>query len=98
MSVLVIVAAAFTVNMRLELMTAENALRSTKTIYLAEAGFNKAIKDITEDAKSEFTDDLNDSWSNIPPDNTLLTNRGTYQVQVFDCQRMVNINNANINL
>jgi hypothetical protein len=69
-----------------------------KALQLADAGIQRAIGEIEKDAKSEFIDDLGDSWTAGYTDNTLLGGLGEYDVTIVDCQRQVNINNASANL
>lgn len=104
LAILTIMAVAFAVSIRFELLFAKSSINSLKAKYLTEAGINKAIIEVINDSESEFIDELSDNWCSVDSsnikfsDNTLLNNTGKYDVYVFDCQRMVNINSANSNL
>jgi hypothetical protein len=97
-AVLVIIAIGIIVALKHESISVMSSSDLQKATKLADAGIQRAIGEIEKDAKSEFIDDLGDSWTAGYTDNTLLGGLGEYDVTIVDCQRQVNINNASANL
>lgn len=97
-AVILIMVVMVLVSIRFESQTSSTSKDSAKALYLAEAGIQDAMARIIQDARSEFIDDLNDSWAQAYSDNSLLDGLGKFEVEAKDAQRLININTAGLNL
>ncbi len=95
LALLAMIATSFAINMQLEYKAATNQLNYTKAAALAEAGIEKAIAELIQDAKTNFTYNADSVNSGTYSDITLNYGLGSYEVKIEDEQRKVNINYAN---
>ena len=94
LAVLVLIGICLAVSMRLEENTAASYSNDIKARYLAEAGINRAIAELKDNARNNFI--YSYSGSALYTDNTLYSNCGSYSVDVYDEQRKVNIHLDNM--
>ncbi len=91
LALLAMIATSFAINMQLEYKAATNQLNYTKAAALAEAGIEKAIAELRKDAKENFVY----SADTKTYQGSLSDGLGSYDVDIIDEQRKININYAN---
>ncbi|MDP3788891.1 MAG: helix-hairpin-helix domain-containing protein [Candidatus Omnitrophota bacterium] len=100
LTVITTISLGFSFNMQMEYKASLNYLNGVKARFLAEAGIERALRDLKEDARARFIYAKN-NLSLISGDwdtNGSITNKslgaGTYTVTALDEQAKVNINTA----
>ncbi len=91
LSLLVIIATSFAVNMQLEYRAAINQLNHTKATALAEAGIEKVMADIRNWAGSVTYTTLINNIEGYPTTETTLSD-GSYEITIEREEEKVNIN------
>ncbi|KPK39444.1 MAG: hypothetical protein AMJ78_08535, partial [Omnitrophica WOR_2 bacterium SM23_29] len=83
LAIMSIIATSFALNMKLELESAANYLRSVKALYLAEAGTNKVIADIrSQVATNSYADVISYVSAYDTAEQSIDSTETTYQVTI----------------